>query len=114
MLCVWGNQNSLSGESLLDHKLIIINKDLTDILYSSKCLEYQTFCASLSLLTDQKVQNEIAPFSSANSAHSCRKCYSSIHAKMSALSHIRRSSFLKALLCGTSNENYIKYVYKNP
>lgn len=84
-----GKQNSLSGEGLLDHTLMITNKDLIDILYSSN--ECQTFCISLSLFTDQKIQKVIAPFSPVNSGRSCLKCYRSIHAKTLALSHIRRS-----------------------
>lgn len=28
---------------------MIVNEDLTDILYSSECLEFQMFCISLSL-----------------------------------------------------------------
>lgn len=45
-------QKSVSDEGLLDYKIMIVNKDLTDILYSSKCLESQMFCINLSLFTD--------------------------------------------------------------
>lgn len=72
----------------------IINKDLINILYPSKCLECQTFCVSSSLFTDQKIQKVTAPFSSVNSAHLCLKCYESIYAKMFTFSN-KKELFLE-------------------
>lgn len=72
----------------------IINKDLINILYPSKCLGYQTFFVSLPRFNDQKIQKVTAPFSSLNSAHSCLKCYESIYAKIFTFSN-KKELFLE-------------------
>jgi len=84
---------------------MIINKDLTDILYSFKCLDCQRFCVSFSLFTDQKIQKVIPPFSPMSSAHSCLKSYRNIYAK-----NVRFFSCKEELILGGSVVWHVKKV----